>query len=205
MAETLRLRLGGVRAGPLSLELRIESRGSCLSFVRRSRTSSSVAVSSPARSESSSTLRRDGDRGLFSLEGRGLGILTRAARQGRNASPRTCTPVTAWDTCHTHHTCLIQFKRKGSLSVWSEVRKVAAHQVEFLTLKRDDHPDKTKTQNWALNWVEEVCAQVLIESSDGRDQQDDSGNLGDYPGGGLLQHSRHPGRHERSGLDVTQP
>ena len=101
-STTLRLRFGGVRAGPFSLALRAANRGSCRCLVRRSRSSSSVAVSSAPRSELSSPLCRCGDLGRLSLEpDRGF-ILRRGARQGTNASPRTCTHnprnlVTNWE------------------------------------------------------------------------------------------------------------
>lgn len=57
-ATTRRFRLGGVRAEDFSFVVRATYRGSCLAFVLRSRAtvSSSVADSSPPRSELSSTL-----------------------------------------------------------------------------------------------------------------------------------------------------
>jgi hypothetical protein len=90
-STTLLFRLGGVRVLTLSLALRPAWRGSCRCFVRRSRSSSSVAESSPPRSELSSTLCRGGDRALFSLEPDRRGILRRGVRQGRKASPRSRT------------------------------------------------------------------------------------------------------------------
>ena len=89
-STTLRLRLGGVRAGPFSFAARPALRGSCRCFVRRSRSSSSVAVSSAPRSELSSTLCRGGDLALFGLEPDRAFILRRGVRQCTKNSPFTC-------------------------------------------------------------------------------------------------------------------
>lgn len=95
-ATTLPRRLGGIRAAALSLVDLFSNKGSWRIFVRRSTTSSSVAVSSPPRSELSSPLRRGGDRGLFGFGAPRLGILRRGARQGVNRSP----PRT-WNRVHS--------------------------------------------------------------------------------------------------------
>lgn len=85
----------GALPAPLSLFARAAYLGSWRCLVRRSRTSSSVAVSSPPLSE---TLRRAGGRMPFAKDPLLLGILMRGWRQGTNWQRRTCKrnhPTTA--------------------------------------------------------------------------------------------------------------
>lgn len=79
-ATTTHLRLVGVRATAFFFKLRAACRGSCRCFVRRSSAASSLAVSSPPRSELSSWVWREGDRGRFNLDPALFGILSRGAR-----------------------------------------------------------------------------------------------------------------------------
>jgi hypothetical protein len=85
------LRLVGVRATFFFLKLRATCRGSCRCFVRRSSAASSLAVSSPPRSELSSWVWREGDRGRFNLNPALFGILSRGARHWTKGSLLTCS------------------------------------------------------------------------------------------------------------------